>query len=233
MFVHKENGLTVYFGDKEGCRECWSFIDEKKYRLDFCYPDNKIVFLHQLHTDKGYIVSDMSVVNFLTRDRRVGDYLVTNLVGLQIGVITADCLPIVFYDPVRKVAAIVHAGWRGSRKRIVEKVLHAMRQEFGCFTKNILAYLGPCIKSCCYEVSSLFINYFSQFSFAEKVFSFRDGKLYFSLPAFNYFFLQKLGIPANNICMKYNVCTFCNWEFESFRRQGKAAARQVSMVVLT
>lgn len=80
------------------------------------------------------------------------DGMITNVERICLNVLVADCVPILLYDPVERVIAALHAGWRGTLKRIVPHALEMMIQQYGCKTGNILACLGPANGPCCYEV---------------------------------------------------------------------------------
>lgn len=81
-----------------------------------------------------------------------GDALMTGQAGQTVGVFTADCLPILLADPVRGAVAAVHAGWRGSLRRIAQKAVATMAATFGSLPGQMMAALGPAIGRCCYEV---------------------------------------------------------------------------------
>ncbi|MFQ5663552.1 MAG: peptidoglycan editing factor PgeF [Terriglobia bacterium] len=99
-----------------------------------------------------------------------GDALVTNQPGLLLAVQVADCLPILLVDPRKRVVAAVHSGWRGTVKRITEKAVGRMRQEFGCEARTMLAAIGPGIHRCCYPVGREVAETFaSQFPYWKNV----------------------------------------------------------------
>lgn len=99
-----------------------------------------------------------------------GDALITNQPGLLLAVQVADCLPILLADPKRRVVAAVHAGWRGTAKRIAEKTIGEMRARFGCRPADLRATIGPGIHSCCYQVGREVVEAFeSQFPYWEKL----------------------------------------------------------------
>src|SRR5260370_6033589 len=89
--------------------------------------------------------------------------MVTNKPGLVLGIQTADCLPVLIADPVKKAVAAFHAGWRGTLARIVEKGVGAMRMHFGSEPGQLLAAIGPGIGGCCLraggEASSGFVKH--------------------------------------------------------------------------
>ncbi len=125
-----------------------------------------LVTLKQIHSDAIHVVAQP-----VPGDRLPGDALITASPGLLLGVHTADCLPILLADAKRRVAAAVHAGWRGTLKRIVSKTLGRMRMEFGTPAADVRAALGPGIGPCCYEVGLEVVQQFhAQFANAREWF---------------------------------------------------------------
>lgn len=100
-----------------------------------------------------------------------GDALITDKPGLLIGVLTADCTPVLVADRKKKVVAAFHAGWRGTVKRIVENGIGRMRMEFGSDPKDLVAAIGPSIGPCCYAIGEDVLSEFtSQFAYAPELF---------------------------------------------------------------
>jgi YfiH family protein len=100
-----------------------------------------------------------------------GDAVITNRPGLLLAVQAADCLPILLVDPVRRVVANVHAGWRGTLARIAEKTIGRMRMRFGAEPSQMLAAIGPGIQECCYEVGrEMYERYLARFADGETLF---------------------------------------------------------------
>ncbi len=136
----------------------------------------RLITLKQRHTDIVRTVDDGT-----RRDTGVmrepdgaiklyGDALLTNQSGLLLAVQVADCLPILLVDPKQRVVAAVHAGWRGTAKRIAEKTVGQMRARFGCRPADLRAAIGPGIHGCCYQVGREVVEAFeSQFSYWEKL----------------------------------------------------------------
>ncbi|MFP4473098.1 MAG: peptidoglycan editing factor PgeF [Candidatus Omnitrophota bacterium] len=135
---------------------------------------------------------------------------------------TADCLPIFLYDPLRKVRALVHAGWRSTRGRIVQKTLAVMTADLGCRPQDIRAVLGPGIRSCCYQVGQELCA-----DFPEQVIP-RQGDWYLDLPAVNRDQLAAAGIQKQNIADTAD-CTCCQQDYFSYRREGPAAGRSLAI----
>ena len=82
------------------------------------------------------------------------DAIITNVVGVNLVVYTADCVPVLLYDPVEEVIAVVHAGWRGIVKGIVGNTVKAMKKDFGSSPDDIVTYIGPCLCKSHFEVHS-------------------------------------------------------------------------------
>jgi YfiH family protein len=100
-----------------------------------------------------------------------GDASATNTPGLLLGIQTADCVPVLLVDPKRKAVAAIHAGWRGTLARILEKTVGEMQKNFSSSPADVLAAIGPSIGPCCYEVGAGLVTQFtSQFADAPDYF---------------------------------------------------------------
>ncbi len=99
------------------------------------------------------------------------DGLMTDEPGLLLGILTADCVPILVADRRRRAVAAFHAGWRGTVKRIVESGIGRMRLQFGSRPEDLTAAIGPCIGAYCYAVGEEVLSGFeSQFTYASELF---------------------------------------------------------------
>jgi YfiH family protein len=124
-----------------------------------------LVTLRQIHSDLIHRVDRMP------EQLLAGDGMVTDTPGLLLAVQTADCLPIILVDPKRQAVGVLHAGWRGTVKRIVEKGVGEMRKHFGSDPRNLVAAIGPSIEGCCYEVGEEVRTKFeTQFAYASSLF---------------------------------------------------------------
>lgn len=191
----------------------------------------ELVFLHQLHVDYGQLVTAQtlrSIKSFKTE----GDFLITNLPSVGLGVMTADCLPLMLFDSRNHVVAVVHAGWKGSVQLIAKKVVHAIEQSYGSKKENIEAIFGPCAQVCCYEVAHDFIQELARFPFGQEALVRKDGKLFFDLPLFNQLQLESVGIARAAIDRSLCTCTIHDESYFSYRRQQKNAGRQMFVVAL-
>jgi len=135
----------------------------------------QLITLKQRHTDIVRTVDKRPRGTGVVKERDgalklYGDALITNQPGLLLAVQVADCLPILLVDPKKRVVAAVHAGWRGTVKRIAEKTVGEMRARFDCRPADIRAAIGPGIHRCCYEVGHEVVERFeAQFPYWEKV----------------------------------------------------------------
>lgn len=112
----------------------------------------RVVVLRQIHSDSIHRVdsSRPEVIESWPQ----GDALITNEPGILLTIQTADCVPILLADPQNRAIAAIHAGWRGTVRRIAEKALGRMQMEFGTMPTDVIAALGPAIGRCCYEVGA-------------------------------------------------------------------------------
>ena len=190
-----------------------------------------IVLPHQTHTNHTLCIDQ----NFLLANEKTQremleevDALLTQLPNICIGVSTADCVPIILYDPRRKVTAAIHAGWRGTVKRIVTRCLEEMTARFGTTPADVLAAIGPCISAEAYEVGEEVIEQFSEAGFPlEKIVMRSDAapKPHLNLPLANRLLLEEAGVPSGQIS-DCSICTFRHHQdFFSARRLGILSGR--------
>ena len=135
----------------------------------------QLVTLRQRHTDMIQVIDSLPHAGEREPDGALklpGDAVVSTRPGLLLAVQVADCLPLLLVDTKRRVVAAVHAGWRGTAKRIAEKTVGRMRQEFGTNPKDVRAAFGPSIRRCCYEVGREVVEaYQGTFSYCDELFS--------------------------------------------------------------
>ena len=160
---------------------------------------NKIVLLNQIHSNKFYYLDKKSKPNL---KKFIGDALVTNKSNTPIGVLTADCAPILIFDKKNKTIAAIHAGWKGAYKGIVKKVIKFMIKK-GSSTKDITAVIGPCISLKNYEVKQDFIKRFIKKDPKTKVFFKKiRSKNYFNLNKYITYQLKSLNIKKIEVINK-------------------------------
>jgi hypothetical protein len=160
--------------------------------------------------------------------RPQADAAVADEPGLILGIETADCLPVLLVDPVRRRVAAAHAGWRGTAAGVAREAVASL-VERGSRPGDIIAALGPCIGACCYEVGPELQAALGP----EGADFFRPGprgKPHLDVRAANVRQLERAGIAPAHI---HHVadCTFCRADlYHSYRREGKGAGRMVSFV---
>ena len=189
-----------------------------------------IVFLNQTHgTEHINITSTEKIPAAFTN---VGDFITTNQPNIGIGIVTADCLPIVVYDPVHTAIGIAHASWKTSAQQILLRMLDQMEQQYQTNPKEAQVWFGPSARPCCYEIKSDFLHHFQHFDDIDCVIHTENQKTYFNLPTFNRLLLERYGVPLSSINTSYNQCTICNEQFCSARRSKNNPARQISFTWL-
>ena len=141
----------------------------------------KIFLLHQTHSNKFIFVNK----NFRANEKRLkADAIITNQKKLPIGILTADCAPILIYDNISKIVAAIHAGWKGAYKDIISKVIKFMLKK-GCKPKNMCAVIGPCITKKNYNVREDFLRKFLKKTKKNTIFfKTRKKTTYFDLPKY-------------------------------------------------
>lgn len=153
------------------------------------------------------------------------DAVMTDVPQLCIGVSTADCIPVLLYDSTHRAVSAVHAGWRGTVLRIVQKAVEAMRDTYGTAPADLQAVIGPGISLDSFEVGDEVYNQFLSAGFDMQPISRRDAKWHIDLPMCNRLQLMEAGIPADHIQMT-NICTYQQYDrYFSARRLGIQSGR--------
>lgn len=153
-----------------------------------------------------------------TGENGTADALLCGLPGIATGVRTADCFPVLLVDPIHRVAAAVHAGWRGTAQNITVKAADAMDAAFGTKRGDLEAAIGPGIGLCCFEVGPEVAREFGPYE--------GGAKTYLDLQKINRELLQEAGIGK---VYEANACTYCEGlNYFSFRREGERTGRMIS-----
>ena len=174
-----------------------------------------MVLSQQTHTTNIRIVTDEDRGKGITRERDYTDIdgLITNVPGICLVTTYADCVPLYFLDPVKKVIALSHSGWRGTVGKIGKKTVELMHDNFGSDPADILAAVGPSVCQDCYEVSAdvtdRFKEVFDRSAWDELFYEKPDGKYQLDLWKANEKIFLEAGIPEDHITVT-NVCTHCN-----------------------
>lgn len=164
-----------------------------------------------------------------------GDALMTTMPGIVLMTTAADCVPVLLFDPVKKVIAAAHAGWRGTVAKIVQNTLLAMQENFGSEPHDILAGIGPSISPQVYEVGEEVIaavkTAFKDEASQLLVMTETPGKAKFNLWEANKLQLLQLGVPNENIEVA-GICTFSNPEKFFSARASKDSGRFAAGIML-
>ena len=157
------------------------------------------------------------------------DALVTDRSGLLIGIVTADCVPILLVDRKRRTAAALHAGWRGAAAGIVEAAVETLGRCFGSEARDLEGAIGPAIGGCCYEVGPEVEEAFRARtgSTTGPAWDTRGERRHVDLRTAVALLLREVGVPAVSVL---GPCTACSPAHHSFRRDGAAVGRQLSFV---
>jgi polyphenol oxidase len=189
--------------------------------------DGRIITMKQVHGDHIIEVKDRNI-----KEAGEADGMLTREQDAFLAVLTADCVPVLFIAADRKMAAVVHAGWRGSVAGIAAKMVHFLNAEHGITPEGVETAIGPAIGPCCYEikedVSRPLIDRWGKI--AHGCVENREGKTFLDLRRLNRLILEQSGVPSTQI-FDVSPCTSCAPEdFFSYRREGKGTGRQISFI---
>ena len=172
----------------------------------------RVVCASQVHGDVVRTVTTADLgVDLDQPEPWQADGLVTDIPGVVLTVFTADCLPILLYDPVRKVVGAVHAGWRGTALGIVTRAVERMVECYGCQRLDILAAIGPGISKCCFETHEDVPNAMTESLGASALHGIQvlpTGKFRVDLKALNVCRLKGAGLDEEHIAVSAD-CTAC------------------------
>ena len=212
-----------------------AFSTERDEELPFY-----VVQPHQVH---GTVIREVTDP-MTTRDMLEGvDALVTDVPGVAISVRTADCIPVLLYDPVHRAVAAVHDGWRGTVQRLSQKVIDFMYERYGTNASDLKAVIGPGIGPESFQVGQEVVDAFAEAGFpmdqilkdcGPKVPTEdnpMNGGLHIDLWRANEWLLQESGVESIQIS---GICTYQNnHRFFSARREGLKCGRIINCIKLT
>ena len=212
---------------------------ENRKIISQCFSDNDLVFLDQVHGTRiiaysnehhfykvldtndcfkdeySETLSAQNDIYGIESERRFeADAIVTDIPGKLLVIQVADCQSVLIYDPVQKVAANVHSGWRGSINNIIGCTLKVMENSFGCRSRDIVAGIGPSLGPCCAE----FVNYKNEIP--EAFWKYKNDKNYFDFWSISRDQLCEAGVLPENVDLS-QMCTKCDLKrFFSYRGEG-------------
>ena len=195
------------------------------------FPNMKFIVAHQTHSDNIAIIKTVETKGWKSQESVIEDCdaLISDKKGVMLTILTADCVPVLLFDPKRHIIGAVHAGWRGTEQEIVFKTVQKMQQEFGSNPTDIIAGVAPSIGRCCYEVGEDVAKHFFKHS---EAFSKKEDKFMLDLPYLNRIQLLKAGLLEENIEMS-KICTACEVDnYFSYRKEQGCSGRFMSMIGL-
>ena len=229
--AYGEFNINRYCGDDE---ECVNRNLEALGRTLGISP-NAIIMPHQTHGNevrqiaKDFLPLPETVKSMVLEGV---DALTTDVRNVCIGVSTADCIPVILYDPEHNAAAAVHAGWRGTVRRIVQKAVGAMRMAYASRSEELQAVIGPGISLDAFEVGDEVYSEFAEAGFDMEAISRREDKWHIDLKECNRRQLCASGIADRNIAVS-PVCTYAGCaDYFSARRLGTASGRIFTGIML-
>ncbi len=244
------NGVTTKHGGvSQGCfaslnmaclKEPEAIMQENYRRVaqTMLFDEKKTVLSYQTHSTGIRLVlpEDTGKGPFSTRDYTDTDGLVTDIPGITLAVLSADCPLLLFYDPENKAIGAAPSGWRGTVSGMAQEMVRRMHYEFGTEPSDLLVGISPSICRDCYEVSSDVAEQFEERygyyrfdQFADKK---EDGKYQLDLWMANEFNLLEAGVEKNHI-ITTDVCTKCNPDlFYSHRVMGEKRGAFAALIGL-
>ena len=224
--------INYYCGDREE--------DIMANRKALCQllgiDDSCLVYPHQTHGDVVKTIDSQWMEALSPAEKRYNldgvDAVMTNLSGVCIGVSTADCIPILLYDGTHHACCAVHAGWRGTVKRIVQKAVEAMASTYGTSPQQLKAVIGSGISLKSFEVGDEVYEQFAQAGFDMARIACKYEKWHIDLWECNKRQLMEVGVPETDIHVA-GICTYIHHDdFFSARRLGINSGRIFSGIML-
>jgi purine-nucleoside/S-methyl-5'-thioadenosine phosphorylase / adenosine deaminase len=224
------DGLYASLNCGPGSKDAPDAVAENRRRVAEALGATSLVSLSQIHSATVHILPGDT-------ERLEGDAMVTATPGLALGILTADCAPVLLADPAARVIGAAHAGWKGAHGGVLEAVLDAM-EKLGAARARIVAAIGPCISQQSYQVGWEFRDKFLELGLRNRKFftvSDKEGHYHFDLEGYGAHRLAAAGVGTVE---KLGVCTYPPENgFFSFRRTTHAGepdyGRQISAIVLT
>ncbi len=198
-------------------------IENRKRIFDFLNRPVETVFdVWQVH---GNDVINTERARPAGEKHQPADGIVTNCRDVTLLMRFADCVPILFFDPVQKAIGLAHAGWQGTIKRVTQKTIQLMQKEFGSNAVDIIAGIGPSIGKDHYEVGKNVVDQVREnlSEMSKDVIHVQNGKTYFDLWQANRLLLEQMGVNKIEIA---GICTACKVDdWYSYRVEGRISGR--------
>jgi YfiH family protein len=188
----------------------------ENFLKDLGINNNLVVRAAQEHKNKIAIVTKKQA-----GEKIAGiDGLVTKENNLFLVILVADCIPVLAYDPTKRIVGVAHAGWRGTLGKIAQKLIGTF-VGLGSKTEDIRVAFGPAIEFCHYEIKDDVASKFVSRGFSGSVLRTISGKIYLDLKKANMDLLKKVGIRPENVDASVKACTYEMEDFYSWRGGNK------------
>ncbi len=174
---------------------------------------SNLIYMEQIHSSNVVKIDNPSLNKIKNCDA-----LITDIRNIPLMVMVADCVPLLFYDPKNEAIGVAHAGRNGTFLEISKKTALKMKKEYGTKLNELLAFIGPSIGRCCYEVGKDLADICIR-SFDKRYVEVREQNYYIDLKQLNYDQLLEVGLQKQNIEIS-SVCTSCDRDYFSYRREG-------------
>jgi hypothetical protein len=215
--VSKEHLSSMNLSFTRGDEDTNVFENYRRITAALDVEYNKLVLSHQTHTTNIKVVTKEDMGKGLTKEKEYTDIdgLITNERGITLVTFYADCVPLLFVDPVNKAIGSSHSGWRGTVNKMGKITVEKMHEQYGTNPQDVIAAIGPSICIDCYEVSEEVIEEFAK-NFKQDImedicYKKDNGKYQLDLWKANKYVLLEAGIKEENIAVT-NICTCCNSE---------------------
>ncbi len=201
-----------------------------------------IVKPNQAHTKNIKIMTEkvnMNAPDFNLQEYAETDGLVTNKTNIALATTNADCILLLFFDPVKKVIANVHSGWRGTLQRISIEAVNKMKDEYGCNPEDIICCICPSIRKCHFkvhkDVQEPFYNEFKDLKEIDEIIVPVEGEDRWAIDTvkINQIILEQAGLRKENI-IDCGICSVCNSDLiHSFRAEKEGYGLETALIELT
>jgi YfiH family protein len=179
-----------------------ALINRKRFLNKLGISESKVVSVRSVHGSDIESVTEEDRGSFIDNT----DGLITDQTDVFLSITVADCLPVMIFDPLKKVLGLLHCGWKGLEKGIIEKAVNRMREDFNVDPENIAAGIGPGIGSCHYEVKKDFLITFKSYP---QIIKKRHDLFFIDLKLLTELKLEECGIKSEGIEIN-PVCTYCH-----------------------
>jgi len=218
-----QNNLAYHVND--------NLLDVQENHLHYAqylnYDIKKLVYMDQVHGDSIHIITQHSDLSQIPSC----DALITQEKNIPLMVMVADCIPILIYDPIHQVIAVVHAGRAGIFKKLIPKTIQTMQESYHSKPSDIIIVLGPSIRQCCYEVGIEIYNEAKALSY-EYALQIKGKHYYLDLISIAKQQLAEIKVNKNNIDI-LDYCTACHHNlFFSYRAEENNTGRFSGLIML-